>query len=63
MSGVRYNPDFIDCSITEEGRKQCMHARETANNLTPDVILVSPLERTLETCSLIFENRDIPIIV
>lgn len=43
---------------------QCINARENiANNLTPDVILVSPLERTLETCSLIFENRDIPVIV
>ena len=28
-----------------------------------DVILVSPLERTLETCNYIFGHRKIPIIV
>lgn len=33
------------------------------NKLEPDVILVSPLERTLETCSRVFKDRNIPVIV
>lgn len=31
--------------------------------LQPDVILVSPLQRTLQTCSLVFSNRNIPVFV
>ena len=31
------------------------------DKLEPDVILVSPLERTLETCSRVFKDRNIPV--
>ena len=63
MEGVKYNPEFIDCSITEKGIGQCEKAKEQMKNFQPDVIVVSPLERTLETCSLIFKDRDIPVFV
>lgn len=62
LSGVKYNPDFLDCSITEKGVKQCKKARIVADHIKPDIILVSPLERTLQTCHHIFGGRGIPIV-
>lgn len=42
---------------------QCFEARELFKDLQPDLILVSPLQRALETCSLIFPDRKVPCIV
>lgn len=33
------------------------------DKLQPDIVLVSPLERTLETCWNLFGGRDVPVIV
>jgi broad specificity phosphatase PhoE len=42
---------------------QCARAREKLALYAPDLILVSPLNRTLLTCSLIFPNPSCPVIV
>ena len=47
LSGVKYNPVLLDSSITEKGRNQCLNARKITDQIKPDIILVSPLERTL----------------
>lgn len=54
LLGVRYNPEFLDCDITEKGVEQCAKARGLVEDVKPDIILVSPLFRTLRTCSLVF---------
>jgi broad specificity phosphatase PhoE len=52
--GVKYNPDLIDADITEKGVNQCIKARDHVKDVKPDIILVSPLLRTLRTCSIVF---------
>lgn len=47
---VKYSMNFVDCPISEEGRAECLRKRKKADELKPDVILVSPLLRTLQTC-------------
>jgi len=63
LTGVRYSIDYVDSPITDEGKLECIRARQLTDKLHPDVILVSPLERTLQTCDLMFGNRDIPVFV
>ena len=43
--------------LTERGREQCMKVREEMEGEEVDLILVSPLRRTLETGSIIFKDR------
>ena len=62
--GVKYNPAFLDCDITEHGISQCITAQSHVQDIKPDIILVSPLFRTLRTCSFVFENhKDVPVVV
>ena len=42
---------------------QCQIAKENLVNYKPDLIIVSPLNRALTTCSIIFPNAECPIIV
>lgn len=55
--------DYVDCPLSQVGIEQCQNARKKADELQPDVILVSPLERTLQTCECLFGGRDIPVFV
>ena len=38
-------------------------ACENYKDINPDLILVSPLQRALETCSLLFPDLNVPYIV
>lgn len=65
-NGVRFHHSHIDCSITEKGKKECLNAREffRSNSINPDLILVSPLNRALETCHEIFgTSHPAPVVV
>ena len=55
--------NFVDYPLTQIGKEQCLKARRKADDLKPDVILVSPLQRALQTCNYLFGDRGIPIIV
>ena len=53
---VRKDPEFIDTDITELGHKQCQKSAAFYYNSLKQVkvVLVSPMNRALKTCSLIF---------
>lgn len=56
-------PQTIDSPLTNEGHLQSIelgHSWEKKNEI--DLVLVSPLTRTLETCMNIFGDTNIPII-
>ena len=58
-----YDPNFIDTSLVEEGFKQAVNLGESWSNIKDiELVVVSPLKRTLQTASEIFKNIDIPII-
>lgn len=47
-------PEMIDCPLTELGREQCRAQRVHASSLSPEVIIVSPLCRAVETARITF---------
>ena len=56
-------PATIDSPLTGEGHLQSIELGHTWKNKNIiDLVLVSPLTRTLETCMNIFGDTDIPII-
>ena len=68
-----YDPNFVDTSLVEDGFKQASNLGETwLNKKDPsgtgsniddiELVVVSPLKRTLQTATEIFKNIDIPII-
>jgi broad specificity phosphatase PhoE len=58
-----YDPNFVDTSLVEEGFKQAVNLGESWSNINDiELVVVSPLKRTLQTASEIFKNIDIPII-
>ena len=62
-SSVLYNPDFIDCSITEKGKEECLNAQKLIQDTDIDCVIVSPLLRALQTCDIVFQNKKIPVYV
>ena len=44
----------IDNDLTPTGIEQATHVRETAASLTPQLILVSPLSRAIDTANIVF---------
>ena len=62
-SSTFYNPDYVDTMLLPEGRQQALSLRDNwdeINNI--ELVIVSPLKRTLETAIIIFQNKNIPII-
>lgn len=53
----------MDPPLSEHGRKQCEHYRKECEKIEPDLIVVSPYKRALETCHRLFDNPKIPVIV
>lgn len=55
------NPLLRDAPISPEGHNQC---RNLASNLSfdPELVVVSPLKRALQTACIVFENSSCPII-
>ena len=60
-----YN-NYTDTNLVAEGINQANELGNHINKLPElddlELIIVSPLKRTLETCQYIFKNTDIPII-
>jgi broad specificity phosphatase PhoE len=57
---------FLDCGLTPRGVQECLAARDGAASATtcqPDLVVVSPLVRALQTAHLIFGRRNIPFLV
>ena len=58
-----FDPKYVDTHLTEEGVQQSLQLGETWQNIDDiELVLVSPLYRTLETAKNIFKDKDIPII-
>jgi broad specificity phosphatase PhoE len=58
-----YDPNFVDTSLVEEGFKQAVNLGETwLNKKDIELVVVSPLKRTLQTATEIFKDLSIPII-
>jgi len=58
-----YDKDYVDTMLLPEGRQQAQTLGKTWNEINNiELVIVSPLKRTLETAVNIFENIDVPII-
>lgn len=51
------DPMIFDAPITDLGRQQAIATRDHVRDLPVERVIVSPLTRTLQTASLIFEDR------
>ena len=49
--------EMVDPPLTELGRRQCISVREGCNKLSPEVIIVSPLLRCIQTAKLSFRGH------
>ena len=56
---LRHKTNFLsrDWSITELGKKQCESTAEITNKLKVEIVLVSPLKRTLQTAYHVFRSH------
>ena len=58
-----YDPKYVDTRLIDEGVQQSLQFGETWQNINDvELVLVSPLYRTLETATNIFKNKNISII-
>lgn len=58
-----YDPNYVDTKLLTHGFKQASELRETwedINNI--ELVIVSPLRRTLQTANELFKGINIPII-
>ena len=49
--------EMVDPPLTELGRKQCTAVREECSKLSPEVVIVSPLLRCIQTAKLSFRDH------
>jgi len=62
-SQVFYNKDYIDTVLTPKGETQSLDlGKYWLNKNEIELVIVSPLKRTLQTAYNIFKDKDIPII-
>jgi broad specificity phosphatase PhoE len=54
-------PEIVDSPLTETGKKQCEQQRDIASKLAPEVMIVSPLLRAVQTAKLSFVDYVAPI--
>ena len=58
-----FDPKYVDTHLIEEGVQQSLQFGKTWQNIDDiELVLVSPLYRTLETAANIFKDKDVPII-
>ena len=58
-----YDPVFTDTTLLKEGFQQAVNLRNTWSKLSEiELVIVSPLMRTLQTASTLFKGQTIPII-
>lgn len=50
-------PDVIDAALTPKGRGQCAEQRDLASKLNVELVVMSPLLRTLQTAQLTFGDN------
>lgn len=51
-------PEIVDSPLTELGKRQCEGQRASASLLNPEVVVVSPLLRAVQTAKLSFADYD-----
>ena len=55
---------YQDAPLTDHGIEQCQDARKTLlTDVNPQLVVVSPFTRTLQTAHILFANRRIPFMV
>ena len=55
---------YMDAYLTERGIQQCTDARKTLlNGINPQLVVVSPFTRTLQTAHIMFSGNNIPFLV
>lgn len=53
-----------DAKLTQHGIEQCLEVRtELLNDVNPELIVVSPFTRTLQTAHILFSGSNIPFLV
>ena len=58
-----YDPTYTDTSLVNEGYEQAIQLRNTWSELNSiELVIVSPLKRTLQTAVEIFKHHNAPII-
>lgn len=56
--------DYVDAYLTRHGIEQCVTARETLlHGVSPQLVVVSPFTRTLQTAHIMFSGKRIPFLV
>jgi broad specificity phosphatase PhoE len=56
--------NYMDARLTEKGINQCITARETLlHGVNPELVVVSPFTRTLQTAHIMFGGKNYPFIV
>ena len=50
-------PEMVDPPLTELGRQQCISVREGCSRLSPELVIVSPLLRCIQTAKLSFRDH------
>ena len=62
-SDIFTSPDYIDTMLLPQGKNQALELANTWENINDiELVIVSPLKRTLQTAYNIFKNTNIPII-
>ena len=56
LKEINLDKKMIDIELNEKGKIQCKKIQKKINKINFDIVLISPLRRTLETCNLIFEH-------
>lgn len=64
MKNPFVRPEIVDAPLTEQGKLECEALRERASTLRPELILVSPLRRAIQSAQLTFGDfRDkVPLV-
>lgn len=56
-------PEIVDSPLTEKGRAQCaLQRQELACKLNPELLIVSPLHRAIQTAQITFQDFRIPFV-
>ena len=62
---MKFDPKYEDCDITPAGFKQCEGCRQKMKDIDVDLVIVSPLRRSITTCFQVFKGHksNAPVIV
>lgn len=52
---------YYDAKLTEYGEQQCYDVQEKMTKLDLDIVYVSPLYRTLQTASILFQKNNVEL--